>query len=55
MKKVAAPTIDNIRNYKSDDEELYNGRVYYDMDGIMMRKMNASDSRHAENAAKSAP
>ena len=41
--KLASQIIDNIRNYKSEDEELYNGRVYFDMDDDIIKYKKIGD------------
>ena len=41
--KLASQIIDNIRNYKSEDEELYNGKVYYDMDDDIIKYKKIGD------------
>ena len=41
--KLASQIIDNIRNYKSEDEELYNGKVFYDMDDDIIKYKKIGD------------
>lgn len=41
--KLASQIIDNIRNYKSMDEELYNGKVYYDLDDDIIKYKKIGD------------
>lgn len=41
--KLAYQIIDNIRNYKSEDEKLYNGKVYYDMDNDIIKYKRIGD------------
>jgi hypothetical protein len=41
--KLASQIIDNIRNYRSDKEELYNGKVYYDMDDDIIKYKRIGD------------
>ena len=35
--KTTPQIIDNIRNYQDDEEELYNGKYYYDMDNDIIK------------------